>query len=67
MRSSCADGAPHYWEIDTLVAHGVYGARCRKCGGKRTYWFCIESDAEKGKTIAVRKNIVIRIEASKKT
>ena len=57
---------PHYWLIGMQATHGVFPARCKKCGRRRTYPAYIGSDLEKLMTVGVSKKVVIKLEPGKK-
>jgi hypothetical protein len=58
---------PHHWVIGMEATHGVFPARCKKCGRKRTFPACIDSDLEKVITFPVTKKVVIRLEPGRKS
>ena len=58
---------PHHWVIGMEATHGVFPARCRKCGRKRTYPAHVGSDLEKVMTVRVSRKTVIELKSGKKS
>ncbi len=58
---------PHHWVIGMQANHGMFPARCKKCGARRTYPAGDGADLEKVMTVGVSKKTLIRLKSGKKS